>query len=225
MTVMAETPPTLGSNSVFSGVNKNIPLYVPCGSLAAYQSAAYWNQFTNIQERCSQSQTISLSQGWNWVSSNVEITLDDLKAAIQAALPGTTATATIMSKQASVKYTRGRWTGQLNAFDQTQMYKITVSSPCEITLEGMPVDPTTLSVTIVPGANWIGFPLGENKTISSTFAGFAVNGDVVKSKTNSVRYFNGQWRGSFDTLETGQGYIYISNSVEDRVLTFPASAK
>ncbi len=53
ITVFAGTPPTpTFGNSIFFGVNKSIPLYVPCGSAEAYQSAAYWNEFTNIIEMC-----------------------------------------------------------------------------------------------------------------------------------------------------------------------------
>ena len=45
--VWAEVPPTLGSR-VFTNVSKSIPVYVPCGSVSAYQSG--WKAFTNIQE-------------------------------------------------------------------------------------------------------------------------------------------------------------------------------
>ena len=51
MTVLANTPPTL-ENYAFANVNKFIPVYVPCGSLSAYQNAEGWNEFTNIQEAC-----------------------------------------------------------------------------------------------------------------------------------------------------------------------------
>lgn len=43
----AATPPTLGE-FVFLLVNKSIPLYVPAGSIAAYQAADQWKSFTNI---------------------------------------------------------------------------------------------------------------------------------------------------------------------------------
>ena len=48
MTVLADTPPTLGS-SVFTNVIKSIPVYVPCGSMEAYQSGTSWSEFTNYQ--------------------------------------------------------------------------------------------------------------------------------------------------------------------------------
>ena len=46
---LAEVPPTLGS-SAFDNVSTTIPVYVPCGKVAAYQSAEGWKAFTNIQE-------------------------------------------------------------------------------------------------------------------------------------------------------------------------------
>ena len=46
---LAETPPTLGTK-VFNNVSTQIPVYVACGSVSAYQSAEGWNAFTNIQE-------------------------------------------------------------------------------------------------------------------------------------------------------------------------------
>ncbi len=49
ITVLAETPPTLGS-SVFNGVPKTIPLYVPNGCYEVYHNAAGWNEFINIIE-------------------------------------------------------------------------------------------------------------------------------------------------------------------------------
>lgn len=34
----------------FYGINKGIPVYVPCNTASEYQSANYWNQFNNFQE-------------------------------------------------------------------------------------------------------------------------------------------------------------------------------
>ena len=48
MTCAATTPPTINS-SAFSNVPTNIPVYVPSGSISAYQSAQYWGTFSNFQ--------------------------------------------------------------------------------------------------------------------------------------------------------------------------------
>ena len=48
ITSYATTPPTLGQDA-FNGTDVNIPVYVPSGSVAAYQAADGWSAFTNIQ--------------------------------------------------------------------------------------------------------------------------------------------------------------------------------
>ena len=49
MTVLATTPPTVGNVNAFSNVSRDIPVYVPAASLAAYQAADVWSEFTNLQ--------------------------------------------------------------------------------------------------------------------------------------------------------------------------------
>ena len=46
--IKATIPPTL-VDRVFENVPKDIPVYVPCQSLEAYQTAEGWSEFTNIQ--------------------------------------------------------------------------------------------------------------------------------------------------------------------------------
>lgn len=50
--IFAETPPTIDYNT-FAFVSQSIPVIVPCGSASAYNNAEYWNNFSNIQEDCS----------------------------------------------------------------------------------------------------------------------------------------------------------------------------
>jgi hypothetical protein len=53
----AVNPPVLVGNNVFFEVDKDIPVYIPCGSLAAYQTAQGWSSFTNF---ISEDKTISI---------------------------------------------------------------------------------------------------------------------------------------------------------------------
>ena len=48
ITCKALVPPACGTK-VFDSLNKSIPLYVPAGSIADYQAADQWEDFTNIQ--------------------------------------------------------------------------------------------------------------------------------------------------------------------------------
>ena len=166
-------------------------------------------------------QTISLATGVNWVSFDVNITLNDLKAALMEALPSDDATVTIKSKQKSTRYQNGRWSGSFGELDMAHMYMIIVSDAFDITLEGTRVDLTELTVTISNGANWIAYPYNEGMSIADLFGSFSINNDQVKSKQQTARYNNGRWTGSLRTLNPGQGYIYISEYPDDRVFTFP----
>lgn len=50
LSVKAATPPTTAGNT-FSGVDKSIPVYIPCGTSATYNSES-WGGFTDFQEIC-----------------------------------------------------------------------------------------------------------------------------------------------------------------------------
>ena len=180
--------------------------------------------FTTL-EQTAVTQTTTLTAGWNWWSTYLDITLDDLKAALVEALPGTNIT--IKSRNNGyTTYNGSMWRGALSSLDVTQMYMIQASTACEIMLQGMPINPAEHTVTIRPGVNWIAFPLGASMSVTNAFAGFAVANDAIKSKSNGYTTFNGtMWRGSLNTLQPGAGYIYQSNSTVNRFFNFPTGTK
>ena len=170
-------------------------------------------------------QTVELAQGWNWFSTNVEISMEDLKSALVEALPGATHIVIKSQSDGQATYNGSTWRGQLTTLDVTQMYRIETQTEGEMTLIGTPINPAEHPITITNGANWIGFPLGEAKSLNDAFAGFAVSGDAVKSQ-NGLSTFNGTiWRGGFSSLEPGKGYIYKSNVQSTRTFTFPSGSK
>ena len=168
-------------------------------------------------------QTITFNTGWNWWSTNLDITLEQLEDAIAAAV-GTTGTATIKSKSGSITYANGQWrqSGSTTmTLDIRQMYKIQTSTACQITLTGIPVEPSAYEITVTPGNNWIGFPCGESMSVTEAFSGLhPVNGDVIKSKGGSSIYQGTGWRGNVETLVPGQGYIYQSKATESKTFTY-----
>lgn len=168
-------------------------------------------------------QTIEFVAGWNWFSTNLDLTLDNLKAALVYALGSTNITISSQNN-GSTTYNGTIWRGTLNSLDVTQMYKIKTAADCEIVLTGTPFNPTEHPVTIHNGVNWIGFPLNVGMSLNDAFSGFAVSGDMIRSKDGSATYTN-LWRGILNALVPGQGYIYKSNVTDDRILTFPTSAK
>ena len=179
--------------------------------------------FTTTEET-TVTQTVSLSSGYNWFSANVEITLEDLQAALVAALPGTTITINSQS-DGSTTYNGVRWRGTLTTLDLSQMYMINVSANSEITLEGMPINSADHVITIHPDFNWFVFQLSQSMTLTDAFAGFVISGDMVTSQDGGSSTYTNRWRGTLETLEPGKGYMYKSAATEDRTFTFPANAK
>ena len=170
-------------------------------------------------------QEITLAAGLNWFSTSLDLTLEQLEAALTEALPDAT-TITIKSQTQSTFYNGTTWRGTLNTIDVSQMYEIYTPESCTITLTGLPINPSEHPITIVAnGITRIGFPFGESKTIEEAFGTFPANGDIIKSKEGSATYNGTQWRGSFNLLEPGHGYMYKSNDQVDRVFSYPINRK
>jgi uncharacterized repeat protein (TIGR02543 family) len=166
-------------------------------------------------------QIVSLAQGWNWFSANVNISLEQLQTALTETLPGTTVIIKSSTQSTSYNPNSNQWRGTLTTLDVTQMYMIKTASNCTITLVGMPINPAEFPVTIHHGNNWIAFPLGESMTVGSVFSGFAVNGDVIKSQNGNANYNGTNWRGTLTTLEPSKGYIYKSSASQTKMFSFP----
>ncbi len=165
-------------------------------------------------------QTFNLAQGWNWWSTYLDITLNDLKDALVAALPDATSI-TIKSQLGSTTWNGTVWRGTI-VWDVTKMYKIQTSATCQITLSGTLVNPTERPAIIKKGNNWIAYPLVNSLPLNEALGNFPITGDIVKSKTGSATYTGSTWRSAFD-LAPGVGYIYQSNYQGNRNLFFSNS--
>jgi hypothetical protein len=180
-----------------------------------------WSEIQNFTTLEYLGQVLALESGWTWCSFNVSCSIDDLKAALVNALPGTAMQ--IKSKTETLTYNGSRWRGVMNTIDVAQMYRIKTTAATEITLPGEPVVPAEHPITINTGANWIAYPLTTSMSVADAFAGFATRGDQIKSKSASSTYTN-RWRGDVQTLEPGQGYVYKSATDRDP-FTFPTPSK
>lgn len=169
---------------------------------------------------CSVTQAIALTQGANWVSFYVEVNIDDLKAALLEVTPNSSIKIQGRTQNTTYNPNNHRWTGQLKALDLSQMYIIIVAEACEISLEGMLVDPSDHPATIEPGSNYIAYPFNTNMTVTNAFADFAIQNDKIQSMTQNTSYNGSRWTGRLKNLESSHGYIYNSASTETRVFIF-----
>ena len=172
-------------------------------------------------------QTIELAAGWNWVSLSIEV--ENPIAMLQMLEAGMGANGIqIKSGDVYTEYdAEWGWFGDLDELGvvNEQMYKIHVSAPCTITLEGMPINPEGHAITINKGWNWIGFPSAVAMSLDDAFAGFAQDGDIIRNSDGETPY-DAEWEmwiGDLETLEPGQGYMYYSASNTPRTLVFPSA--
>ena len=227
ITVHAETPPVIYS-STFDYCLKSIPVYVPCGSLEAYQSAAYWNTFTNIQENCSE-QTVTLSQDWNWFSTYIDITNPiEMLQTLEAALSENGIQ--IKNSDISTEYdAEWGWFGDLDevGFTNEEMLMIKAAAACSVQLQGPPANPANHPITINPGWNWIGYPCAEETTLNQAFSNFTPEaGDQIKNSEGSSEYDSEWgWFGDVETLVPGHGFMYYSSSAVAKTLIFQVGRK
>ena len=205
-------------NSVNANLRKNGTYGFACYATSTGGALSLYKKVTPV------TQTLSLSEGENWVSFNVKTTLDDLKEALLNALGDDVTNIKITSQSNGYTYWDGdSWRGSLNPFEINQMYVIEVPGNCEISLSAMPVNPAR-SITIVNGTNWIGFPFSANMSLSNAFSGFAENGDKILAPNGSFATYNGDnWEGGLTELRPGQGYKYEVTTAGVRILVFPSS--
>ena len=214
ITLLCATPPTL-DNDVFTNVPKYIPVYVPCGSLAAYQAAAGWSDFTNIvSEGCVQ--TITLNGGWNWWTPTLEMELGDIETNL-----GNRGILILSQNEGFARYENG-WNGTLSEVGLGKMYKIqlTAGDPVFFEVEGGLSSGTT--VTIEPGFNWIGYTGPAGLSIAMALGSFEPNdGDEIIDENGDSVYYDGEnWEGNFTSLNPGKGYLYHSVANETKTIPF-----
>ena len=177
--------------------------------------------FTNAAE-----QTVELAAGNNWWSTNLDVTIDNLKNALATAMSNTGSIRITAQNGSFIIYNGTGWMGNLTALDVNKFYIINLTESCELTLTGQPINPAEHPITIVPNNNWISFPLSEPTAVSTAFSGFdATNNDRVTAKDGTFAiHMNGNWLGNLQTLQPGKGYIYSSKATESKTLTFQSSA-
>ena len=153
-------------------------------------------------------QTISMSEGWNWWSTYLDVTLEQLEEALGAN--------GIKIVNEAGEYVSNNsiygWGGNLNSLESGKMYKIQTNSECEIELTGVAIDPSEAIITLNPGINWIGFISAEPKSVNDALANLnSALGDVVSNDDGLYATYSAYgWGGTLTTFEPGEGYVYNS---------------
>ena len=176
-------------------------------------------------------QTIELVEGWNWFSTYVE--LDDpveLLNMLEEGMGDSGIQIENVIDGINMNVGDGYWAGDLDGTGllNEPMYMIEVSEDITVELKGLPTNPENHEITLYPGDfSWIGFPCAEEVDVNVALAGLEPEeGDYIENDVLGViYYYGGVWIGDFDTMIPGRGYMYYSNSTDEKTLIFQAGAK
>ena len=167
-------------------------------------------------------QTSTLSAGWNWWTPNVDLDATTLLALLKQAL-GTNGIKIVSPEGKFLSYnaSTNTWSGNLFGIEVGKMYKIDMSSNCEITLTGPAINEVGTSIIIYPGNNWIGFFGTVNTSVNQAMSNYTpMQGDKIIFNNKFSTYNGTSWVGNLTTLVPGNGYIYKSNATTSQTLIF-----
>ena len=173
-------------------------------------------------------QAQALNNGWNWWSTYVETEGNNALEQLENSLGDNGLLIKSRNNGYAEPYNDNGtilWYGTLSALQNEQTYKINTNSPCVASITGLPVNPDNHPITLKTGWNWIGFPSTQNVSVATALSGLeAAPDDIIKGRNGYASYYaeNGYngWYGTINTLESGQGYMYRSNSNDSKTFTY-----
>ena len=173
----------------------------------------------------------ALVNGWNWWSTYVELNNNNGLSQLENSIGN----AGIIIKSRTNGFVEPyqdngvtNWYGTLGSICNEQMYKIRMNAAGNAVVVGELATPSNHPVIIKNGWNWIGFPSSTQVSVDVAMAGFNPEpNDVLKGRNSYTTYYseNGttMWYGTLNKLEPGKGYMYRSNSTNQKTLTFNIS--
>lgn len=221
--VSGETIKTLNGESILGSGNIVIPqiVYIPNESSMPNPPVEGVLYLIGDEEL---KQIIQLKAGWNYVSFYMdEIEGADGLIKLQEKLGSNGLIIKDYSSYIEYSASYGSWFGSMESVSMSSPLSIKVAQDQTIEIGGNLVIPENYSLTIYKSANWIPYLYSTTKTISDILVNFTpVVGDYVKTFEDVVlcTYTDSGWDNNI-TLIPGEAYIYYSNSLEPKMLTFP----
>ena len=158
---------------------------------------------TNIE------QVVNLNKNWTWVSFYVyNNNFSNLKEALKTMSPVSGDMLKSASSFAQYSSDFG-WSGTLKALNYKEMFKLNSASEKSFSISGVKLISDTISINIVSGWNWLGFPSQKQVGVKEALSSLTLStNDMIKSQQKFAVYDNViGWMGSLDYLEPGKGYM------------------
>lgn len=154
----------------------------------------------NWMEQTQTQYSLPLAKGWNWISH-------PLRTAIATNSLSENAQRIVGRDREAIIDSRYGLTGTLHSLDAGNLYKVLMTETD--TYRTLNMAWADAVVSLMPGWNWMGYPVNGSQTLSEALSGCPVeDGDQLLGQDGFATYANGTWTGSLTTLETGKGYLY-----------------
>ena len=164
-------------------------------------------------------QTMSLSPGWTWLSSYIEMEDNDGLGMLE---DGLNPNGVMIKSQRDgfLSYAAGMWIGTLESISNEKMYLVNTNEPTDVTFTGSVANMMNHPITLNPNWTWMGYPSPFALDINDALANLnATEGDVVKSQSSFATYsVEDGWYGSLNQLMPGMGLMYQSHN--SQLVTF-----
>ena len=166
-----------------------------------------------IAEDSPETFTLSLNEGWNWIS---HILCNPLKASSfteSRQIVG-------MSYEAYNDRSYGM-TGSLKDLKAGNLYKVQMDENATYSFTDTFCE-SDLPIGVRPGWNWIGYTInGTQSVVNALPSGQLDEGDILMGQDGFSVYTNGTWNGTLSTLETGKGYMFKSSKTKSLSFSSP----
>ena len=160
-------------------------------------------------------QSLTLSRGWNWVSTyvNEPISVSNFMGGV---------TRVVSQFDETITDPAYGNVGDVETLQPGQAYKMLASYGLMKSFKGHLHSLADTPIVLRAGWNWISYPNKEEGNVNDVLPN-AAEGDCLTSQLGFAAFADGYWEGTLKTLVPGQGYIYKSGT--DKTLTFDFSAK
>ncbi len=206
---------TSKDNFYYDNLNRLVGVKYANGDSLSFQYDANGNRISSQIIGGNANQSISLSTGWNTISSyinpsalNMENVFADLEELI------------IVKNADGQIYNPAQNINQIGNLNIAHGYMVYVTAPATLQITGTEVNPTETEINLVTGWNLISYLRNSSMPIGTALAG--INNSIILVKNNAGQiYFPAYYLNTIGNMLPGQGYWIYMNS--NAVLTYPGN--
>lgn len=187
--------------------------YVAVSNGACYSVPS---QFYRVQMTDRIDLHLDLSEGWNWISSNLS---NPMYRSAKGFLSPVIEDVELMDGIADglVNSDNGI-SGTLTNMAPQESYKLKMNKSVSGEWAGISYRPEETPITLHQGWNWIGYLPVNEKDLSDALSNLSPSeNDVIKSLDDFAIYSGGMWKGTLTSMKPGEGYMYYTSNAKQLV--------